>query len=78
MLSANIHIEKNVDSGTNTVYVAHRGRNTVSIINTFIKTNDISVGISPMGVAVNPITNMLYLTNCQYTITNMYTGISLQ
>jgi len=64
-----------VDEATNTVYVANRDSNTVSVINGAVcnATNTlgcsgghwrtVSVGDSPLGLALNPANHTLYVTN---------------
>jgi YVTN family beta-propeller protein len=55
-----------VDETSNTVYVADdAGLNAISVINgsTNVVTDTIQVGNDPVGIAVNPVTHMLYVSN---------------
>ncbi len=54
-----------VNPGGN-VYVTNQGSNTVSVIDPATNTvtgSPITVGASPLGVAVNPVTGEVYVTN---------------
>ncbi len=54
-----------VNPGGN-IYLANRFGDTVSVINPAINTvtgSPIPVGLDPTGVAVNPVTGVVYVTN---------------
>jgi len=58
--------EVGVDPATNTIYVANKDGDSVSVIDgtTNTVTATISVGSAPYGVAVDPATNTIYATSC--------------
>jgi YVTN family beta-propeller protein len=70
-----------INPNTNTVYVANRDSNTVSVIDcngfsgkTDLVIKSLQVGGSPEGVGVNPKTNMIYVANYNYNTISVIDG----